>query len=578
MIIRYNCFETNSSSTHALCIGKGRLEEPYVLINKFKNNEEHHNYDTLEKDDKYTDILNNKKYEKKWENKSWEFKREILLRRFEDLGRTFDIFDSSESKLNFIWTCLVSEFSYKSEHKKYDPEEMLYKFLEYIYSLNLNVRFLDLIARSKKSKEKEIDYGTQKDLVKLNNSSFLPKNIRNKYLFGKETYGYYPMEELDKILNNSKLFWNLVLGESKIYTGSDEEDSFEDLNFNHYKFKLVGGSDHKCCETENVFDFKEEKVIGSYENGNYKTTLYADGTRTRELFPKETFYEQGLFKEDFFEKQEIDLMNPKFPESIDLKITNYCDNNCKFCYAESNDEGSHAEVEVVKRIISEMRPYTEIALGGGNTIAYPHLKEILEFAKSKNVICNITLKDVDILKNEKLIREFIKDDLIKAIGVSPTNPEFLRKAIECLHGVDYIIHLVLGIHNKKFFKDIGAFSVYIDKILILGYKEIGKGKNYFNENSKTIKENIEEMKEFIENEVIPDFSADFKTLAFDNLAIKQLELDVKNKYKDLYQGDDGKFSFYIDAVKEVFAKSSLEEKQNWYFNLDDAFEDIKRGE
>ena len=86
------------------------------------------------------------------------------------------------------------------------------------------------------------------------------------------------------------------------------------------------------------------------------------------------------------------------------------------------------------------------------------------------------------------------------------------------------------------------------------------------------------MKEFIENEVIPDFSADFKTLAFDNLAIKQLELDVKNKYKDLYQGDDGKFSFYIDAVKEVFAKSSLEEKQNWYFNLDDAFEDIKRGE
>ena len=32
MIIRYNCFETNSSSTHALCIAKGGFEQPYKLI------------------------------------------------------------------------------------------------------------------------------------------------------------------------------------------------------------------------------------------------------------------------------------------------------------------------------------------------------------------------------------------------------------------------------------------------------------------------------------------------------------------------------------------------------------------
>ena len=65
-------------------------------------------------------------------------------------------------------------------------------------------------------------------------------------------------------------------------------------------------------------------------------------------------------------------------------------------------------------------------------------------------------------------------------------------------------------------------------------------------------------------------------ISFDNLAIKQLELDVENTYKDLYQGDDGKFSFYIDAVEEKYAKNSMEENTDWFYNIKDAFKSLKK--
>ena len=53
--------------------------------------------------------------------------------------------------------------------------------------------------------------------------------------------------------------------------------------------------------------------------------------------------------------KEIDIMEPEFPESIDLKITNYCENNCKYCYANSNKEGKHANKNFIKDIISEIK-------------------------------------------------------------------------------------------------------------------------------------------------------------------------------------------------------------------------------
>ena len=51
----------------------------------------------------------------------------------------------------------------------------------------------------------------------------------------------------------------------------------------------------------------------------------------------------------------------------------------------------------------------------------------------------------------------------------------------------------------------------------------------------------------------------FKVVSFDNLAIKQLDVQnklTKNQWDEFYQGDDGTMTMYIDGVKQQFATTS----------------------
>lgn len=97
MIVRHNCFETNSSSTHALCIAKGGFKSPCKLIAKYVN--DYHFEDDLPKGDKYLK-LKDKRIET--DEYCYNGSMTIKLRRFENIGRTFDIYNSIESKLNFV--------------------------------------------------------------------------------------------------------------------------------------------------------------------------------------------------------------------------------------------------------------------------------------------------------------------------------------------------------------------------------------------------------------------------------------------------------------------------------------------
>ena len=82
-------------------------------------------------------------------------------------------------------------------------------------------------------------------------------------------------------------------------------------------------------------------------------------------------------------------------------------------------------------------------------------------------------------------------------------------------------------------------------------------------------------------------SGKFKLVSFDNLAIEQLDLEQQIKdhpelglnWKNLYMGDDGDYSFYIDAVSHTFAKNSTLSKDFKYpmesMNVDEMFDYIK---
>ena len=89
------------------------------------------------------------------------------------------------------------------------------------------------------------------------------------------------------------------------------------------------------------------------------------------------------------------------------------------------------------------------------------------------------------------------------------------------------------------------------RILILGYKKFGRGNAYF---SPEIENQIA-----ITKEKLPSLFGKFRLISFDNLALEQLgvkELIGTKEYDNMYMGDDGEGSMYIDLVAESFARSS----------------------
>ena len=566
MIKREGFFETNSSSTHALCIAKGGFKEPHLLLEKLF---EGYDWSTdVDNEEDYFPIMTGIDIESKDYNV-------IVLRRLKDIGRVFKIYSSIEAKLNFIWSCLVSRCSY-------DMKNYLYKFLRHLYidipkytGRQLIIRYGDVEFKKELEPLKDDTYNEPVSFLKLNEANFtLPDALKDKYMVGIQNYGYVPKEELMTILDDEKLFWNLVLGNSKIYTGSDETDLFEDLDFSNYSYKLVGGSDSGDSYPTNIFAFNKVEPIGEYVNGNFKTKIYEDGTRTRELIPHNTFYDQERYMQERFALSEIDMMEPEFPESIDLKITNYCTNGCKYCYANSSSFGSHAEIHDILDIVRDMRPYTEIALGGGNILDYPYLTDVLHEAKNRKVIVNITLKDTDFIKYFDMVEEMADRGLIKSIGISPTNIETLEEVSDLItYKCNIVLHLVLGLWTIEDIKEIFNMTRF-DKFLFLGYKIIeGRSKDFYSTYESSIQKNIKDFEKFYKNHYI----SDYKSVAFDNLAIDQLNLDVKNFYKELYQGEDGKFSFYIDLVEQKYSKNSIEEKKHYFVSINNSFEDLKKG-
>ena len=291
------------------------------------------------------------------------------------------------------------------------------------------------------------------------------------------------------------------------------------------------------------------KILNRYKNGNYEVKIYSDGTKIR-----------------FTEEDEF---NPVFPESMDIKITNYCDMDCPFCFENSTKDGKHADLNV--KFLDTLKAGTELAIGGGDALSHPNLISFLERMKKQGIICNITVNQVHLIKKMDLINKLIKEKLIYGLGISYTsyNEEVIKFAKEYKNSVFHLINGVISYEDIKelFDKDL--------KILLLGYKNLRRGEAFYAFNYPKIERNI---KGIVDN--LEEIMSSFKVVSFDNLSIKQLEPKrfVSKKQYDLqYMGDDGQFTMYIDLVKEEFAVSSTrKERFKITDNINEMFKKIKK--
>lgn len=272
-------------------------------------------------------------------------------------------------------------------------------------------------------------------------------------------------------------------------------------------------------------------VLGKYTNGNYTVTIFSDGTKIREA--------------------EADVFIPAFAENCDVKITDYCDGNCPYCYEGCSIEGKHADL-LSQKWIDTLHPYTELALNG-NDLSHPQLIPFFKKLKEKKIITNLTVNQQHFMKNLDKLHKMTDEKLIYGLGVSLVNAdrEFINEIKKFPNAV---VHTINGILDTL---DIFNLSYHNIKLLILGYKELNRGNDYIKEHTNAVKLNQHVLKVLLPKLIK---NKNFSVISFDNLAIEQL--DVKNlmsekDWEEFYMGDDGQFTFYIDMVNKTFSKNSI---------------------
>lgn len=287
----------------------------------------------------------------------------------------------------------------------------------------------------------------------------------------------------------------------------------------------------------------DNKVLGKYINGNYNVTIYEDGTKIRET--------------------DDDEFKPSFPECIDMNITYKCDGHCPYCYINGDVNNDHCDFNKYTAILDSIHPFTELAING-NDLTHPDLFKLLNRMKDRQVIVNMTVNQRHFEQNFDLLSDLTNKGLIKGLGVSltTTTPDFINKVLEF---DNLVIHVINGV---TYANDIFELMNKGIKILILGYKMVGRGINYYHHEESTIRM----LQEYLKSN-LPAILSGFDVVSFDNLALKQLNIKhflTKDDFDKIYMGDDGEFTFYIDLVKGIYSKSSLDiEKVKFKIKDDD---------
>lgn len=287
--------------------------------------------------------------------------------------------------------------------------------------------------------------------------------------------------------------------------------------------------------------------IADYQNGNTHIRLYEDGTRIMET--------------------EDDEFRFEYPTNNDITITHKCSQNCPYCYLNCGKDGEHADILSAK-FLDTLNPGSECAINL-NDLDHPQLYAFLLKMRNQGVFVNGTVNQAQFTRRWKLLKRFIDEKLLWGLGVSLQDPteEFVELIKLFPTAVIHVINGILKAEDLEALRDKGL------KLLILGYKDIGRGEGWLEDNSVTV-----EMRQKYLKGVLETLPNHFAVISFDNLAIQQLDVRrilSDEQWEEFYQGDEGSSTFAIDLVDGTFGRNSMATGDEVYPILDDIREMFK---
>lgn len=285
--------------------------------------------------------------------------------------------------------------------------------------------------------------------------------------------------------------------------------------------------------------------LHTYHNGDYTVTLFSDGTKVREGAGRAAL-----------------------PESIDVKITDFCNMGCRYCHEQSTVAGVACDMDDLQARLRGLPRGVELAIGGGNPLSHPQLAE---FLSTTTLIPNLTLHQGHLSMYHDLDARGVLDR-VYGIGVSVTDISRMRDVTEA--SIPHLVwHVIAGITPIEQLLRIPS-DARPRRLLVLGYKQFGFGTAFFQQQEPIITRRLNAWRWWITRLMIA-----YPSVSFDNLAIRQLGIQERltpEAYAEHYMGDDGAFTMYYDAVTREYAMSSTSHRHPiGDMTLVDAFQHVQ---
>ena len=241
-----------------------------------------------------------------------------------------------------------------------------------------------------------------------------------------------------------------------------------------------------------------------------------------------------------------------FPDSLDLKITEQCMHGCPFCHENSTKTGKHGDLDQLVLKLKGLPRGVELAIGGGNALLHPGLMEFLRKIKDHfNVAVTVHWKDITNKETRDILNEIYQKDYVNSIGISladinmktiSTKKDVFNitreNEVALFSSMKTVFHVIPGVTPFEVFKKILFDSFAFSKVLVLGFKQFGRAKD-----KELPLEEFKKWRECIQsyNQKAGSFLKMHKTIAFDNLALEQL--DIKNIFpeeiwSECYMGEE----------------------------------------
>ncbi len=283
-------------------------------------------------------------------------------------------------------------------------------------------------------------------------------------------------------------------------------------------------------------------MLYGYTNGGYKVSLLENGTKIREKIGSE---------------------GPIHPEQMDLKITDWCDAGCPACHEKSTKRGNHGNVDKMVKLLSDLPPGVEIAIGGGDPLSHPHFERLIYSLRDIGLVPSVTVNGRHLARSVERLERFVADKALFGVGVS-----YWKGMIDWEYE-HKVVHMINGIDSPEVLDDWKKDT----KILLLGYKNFGRGILYGKKNSASVESRIQQWyRELLW--ISKEHHVSFDTLAISQMKPERLFKD-KAEYQRRFMGEEGQFSMYVDGVTETYAVSSYSEARFGWTSINEMFQNVR---